>query len=424
MSDLKERIERLREMISGGRESDTTYMSKMRHWLCVHATKYEPKCNEEGDLFIPTTAMATDDELPRSSVHVTLNQVVASHMGGNWDACPIVILAPYNDVVDLNGNPQEVATADTYFIPNPDKGLVLPKSTYIVKPSLDNSKLYEIGENCATYKTDNYTDEEIEEILSLSGMDKYRYDELMSGKVSDYEAKMILGYDEKLMDLYDKTEDKQAFMRGVLEEDRFVILNKLLRDATVKMAMGKMDFRYVLAHEDEASGVVAETAIEEGIRGNSGNKGHSCSLEAELEEQGCILYSVAQKMKTENIDDIYNALTSSGSVGKSIISCILKDKSFEDGYNIYQDTFDGYAKRKAEYIDDAEGFQRRGIKGYNEYLDITLHRHADKMTKNINQSINELKENPEQYTELKNRLQTREMMQTKAYDDRFNGMGW
>ena len=424
MSDLKERIERLREMISGGRESDATYMSKMRHWLCVHATKYEPKCNEEGDLFIPTTAMATDNELPRSSVHVTLNQVVASHMGGNWDACPIVILAPYNDVVDLNGNPQEVATADTYFIPNPDKGLVLPKSTYIVKPSLDNSKLYEIGENCATYKTDNYTDEEIEEILSLSGMDKYRYDELMSGKVSDYESKMILGYDEKLMDLYAKTEDKQAFMKGVLEEDRFVILNKLLRDATVKMAMGKMDFRYVLAHEDEASGVVAETAIEEGIRGNSGNKGHSCSLEAELEEQGCILYSVAQKMKTENVDDIYNALTASGSVGKSIISCILKDKPFEDGYKIYQDTFDGYAKRKAEYIDDAEGFQRRGIKGYNEYLDITLHRNADKMTKNINQSINELKENPEQYTELKNRLQTREMMQAKAYDDRFNGMGW
>ena len=30
-------------------------MSKMRHWLCVHTTRYEPKRNEDGNLYIENT---------------------------------------------------------------------------------------------------------------------------------------------------------------------------------------------------------------------------------------------------------------------------------------------------------------------------------------------------------------------------------
>ena len=61
MSSLKERIERLRETISGGRESDATYMSKMRNWCCVHTTRYEPKKNNDCYLYIETTDMATNN---------------------------------------------------------------------------------------------------------------------------------------------------------------------------------------------------------------------------------------------------------------------------------------------------------------------------------------------------------------------------
>ena len=424
MSDIKEKIEKLRNTISCGVDDEVEYMSKKSNWLCVHATKYEPKCNDDGNLYIETTAMATDNDLPRASVHVTLNQVVASHMGGNWDAASVVVLSPYNDVVDLNGKPQEVATEDTYFIPNPDTGLVLPKSTYIVRASKDNKELFEIGETCATYKTDNFTDEEVNEILSLNEMDKYEYNRLLSGEVYDSEVKWILGNDEKLIGLYNKSEDKQAFMRGVLEEDRFIILNKLLRNATVKMAMEKMDFKYVSAHEDEASGIVASVAIKDGIRGNSGNKGHSCSVEAELEQQGCALYEISEKMKTKNVDDIYNTLTMSGGVGKNVISCILKEKPFEDFYGVYRGVFDSYVERYAEYLDKPDELREAGIKGYNSHLDITLRRNADKMTKTINQSISDLKENPERYAELKKRLQTREIMQARASASKFSGMGW
>lgn len=414
MSSLKERINRLHETISGGRESDSTYMSKMRHWLCVHTTRYEPKRNEDGNLYIETTAMATDNELPRASVHVTLNQVVSSHMGGNWDDAPIVVLAPYNDVVSKNGNPLEVSTEDTWFIPNPDTGLVLPDSAYIVKPSEDNNKLFEIGEKVATYKTDNYTDEEIEEILALNEYDKYKYDEYMSGAVPDYNVRSVLGNDEKLIKMYEESEDKKAFMRGIFEEDRFVILNKLLRNAVVKMAMEKMDFRYVLSHEDEVTGVVAEVARDEGIRGDSGNKGHSFSLEAELEQEGCALVAVSRKLREGNVDEAVNALGGCSSVvSDKFISCVLNDAPFTDFHDMYKKSFDDYMRRKVAFVGKGDD-EPKTIEEYNPNLDVVLKRHSIQMARELNLSMNELKKDPEKYEDLKMCLRERQEMQRQA----------
>lgn len=414
MVSLKERIERLRETISGGRESNETYMSKMRNWCCVHTTRYEPKKNNDGELYIETTAMATGNELPRASVHVTLNQVVGSHMGGNWDDAPIVVLAPYNDVVEKNGNPQEVSTADTYFIPNPDTGLVLPNSAYIVKPSKDGDALFELGENGATYKTDNYTAEEIEEILSLSEFDRYQYDEYMKGNVPEYNVKRILGNDENLIKVYEGTEDKQAFMRGIFEEDRFVILNKLLRNAVVKMAMEKMDFRYVLSHEDEVTGVVAEVARDEGIRGNSGNKGHSFSLESELEQVGCALVAVSRKLREGNVDEAVAALGGcSCVVSDKFISCILKDTPFTDFHDMYKKSFDDYMRQKRDFTGKS-GDEPKTIEEYNPRLDVVLKRHSIRMAKELNETMNELKKDPEKHEDLKMRLREKQAMQRQA----------
>ena len=89
----KERIER---------EDEMRYMSYMENWLCVHATNYKPKKNKNGQLSIQTTAMASGNKMARATVHVTLNHIVGGHMFGNWDSMPIVILAPYNDVVKEN----------------------------------------------------------------------------------------------------------------------------------------------------------------------------------------------------------------------------------------------------------------------------------------------------------------------------------
>ena len=69
MSDIKEKIEKLRTTIFSGVDDEVEYMSKKSNWLCVHATKYELKCNDDGNLYIETTAMATDNDLPRASAN-------------------------------------------------------------------------------------------------------------------------------------------------------------------------------------------------------------------------------------------------------------------------------------------------------------------------------------------------------------------
>lgn len=235
MNELKERIARLRQAIAENsdevaqnlednintislysKENAYEIMDNPENWVFVHATNYEPKNNEKGEMYIPPTAMVTD--LPRASVHGKLNAVVGANSAGSWDKAPFVVLAPFNDVVRLNGNPQEVSVDDTYFIPDPDTGLVLPKNAYLIKPDPNADKLINFGEGVITYKTDNYTDKEIEEILALSEGDKYLYEKYMNGDASDFQINHLLGYDKKLMAAYDKSENKKLFYAACLKK--------------------------------------------------------------------------------------------------------------------------------------------------------------------------------------------------------------
>lgn len=415
MSDLQERIESLRHKTCNRGTDDIDYMSDMDNWLCVHVTRYPPKRNSEGEMYIETTAMATGYELPRASVHVTLNQVVSSNSGGNWDDAPIVVLAPYNGVVSKNGSPQEVSVDDTYFIPNPDTGLVLPKDAYVIQPDNESGKLFEIGKHGATYKTDGYTDEEVEEILSLNPWNREDYEKYKSGDIDEEVAKDVLLRDERLIKAYEISKDKKAFMRGIFEEERFTILNKLLRDAVIKMSMEETGHRYVLAHEDDISGRVADVASKSGVRGNSGDKGHSCSLEHELEECGCKLYSLSETLKSKDANAIYDLLSKSKDpLYKGVITSILSDQKIPDVYQAYVGVCAEYVdhmKHSAEWqynqeaskklLKEAERLEKGGIKGYNPHLDVVLHRNADRLTEDINQSLEELKKDPDTYAKLK-----------------------
>lgn len=428
MNGLEEQIALLRNKIHDREDNKIEYMSDIKNWLCVHTTEYEPEVCTDGRRSIQTTAMVTDNELPRATVHVTLNQIVASNTGGNWDKASIVILAPYKDVVALNSNPQEVATEDTYFIPDPDKGLVLPDSTYIVRGDPNCKQLFEIGENKATYKAGNYSDEEIEKILSLDENRKYKYEQLLNCDVSDNLAAELLGFDSKLIKIYQNTKDKKAFLSGVLAEDKFAILNKILRDAVVKMSMEKMGYRYVLAHEDEISGKVAEIANEKGIRGQSGNKGHSCSPEAALEDNGCYLATLVKTLEGGNIDQIYEYVTNPNlPMGQEIISSILNDVPVQNAYKTYGQTFNDYINCSIDLIkcqnytistEDQKEIKRlevigkRGIAGYNSYLDTVLRRQAQKMDVKYSAALQKLKENPKDYAALKRRLNEYEINKT------------
>jgi len=420
MNDVQEHIACLRERMFEREDNKTEYMSDMDRWVCVHTTDYDPEQNSDGKLAIKTTAMATDYKMSRATVHVTLNQIVASNGGGNWDKASIVILAPYKDVVAVNGNPQEIATEDTYFIPDPDKGLVLPDSTYIVRGDPHSEKLFEIGEHEATYKTGNYTDEEVEAILTLNPGAKYEYEQYLDDDISDNTVDYLLGYDKKLVDIYKNSKDKKSFLKGILDEDRFAVLNRILRESVVRMSMKKMGYHYVNSHEDETSGIVADVANAAGIKGQSGNKGHSLSLEAELEDTGCFLASMSDVLKGKNIDEIYEYLTESRNpMSAEIVKSILSDTPVPDAYKSYVKTFNDYVDNAKDYISyrsfctpaenerDLKHFEmmgRRGLRGYNARLDTVLRRQAKKMNGEYTAALKELKNNPKEYAELKTRL--------------------
>lgn len=435
MNELKERIARLRQAIAENsdevaqnlkdnintislysKENAYEIMDNPENWVFVHATNYEPKNNEKGEMYIPPTAMVTGYDWPRASVHGKLNAVVGANSAGSWDKAPFVVLAPFNDVVRLNGNPQEVSVDDTYFIPDPDTGLVLPKNAYLIKPDPNADKLINFGEGVITYKTDNYTDKEIEEILALSEGDKYLYEKYMNGDASDFQINHLLGYDKKLMAAYDKSENKKLFLRGLLEEDRFVILNKLLRDVAVKMGLEKMGYHYVYSHEDRISENVANIARENGIRGCSSDKGHSLSLEHLLENSGCDLLDLVNVLKSKDSDEIFKTLTTSkDKIYKDIALSITEGKPLPDFFTIHQKSVDTYltlmsiqashdAKHKDEYSACADKIKKGGIKAFNANLYITLHRQSEKMKAQAEQAIGELKKNPEEFAKLQKRL--------------------
>lgn len=436
MNELKEKIARLRQAIAENsdevaqnlkdnintislysKENAYEIMDNPDNWVLVHARKYKPEINEKGELYIPPTAMVTD--LPRASVHGKLNAVVGANSAGSWDKAPFVVLAPFNDVVRLNGNPQEVSVDDTYFIPDPDTGLVLPKSTYLIIPDPNAEKLInfdEHGYHVITYKTDNYTNEEIGEILDLSEGDRYLYEKYMNGDASDFQINHLLDYDKKLIAAYDKSENKKLFLRGLLEEDRFAILNKLLRDAAVKIGLEKMGYHYVYSHEDRISENVANKAREKGIRGCSSDKGHSLSLEHLLENSGCDLLDLVNALKSKDSDEIFKTLTTSkDKICKDIALNITEGKPLPDFFTIHQKSVDTYltlmsiqascdAKHKDEYSACADKIKKGGIKAFNANLYITLHRQSEKMNAQAEQAIGELKKNPEEFAKLQKRL--------------------
>ncbi len=364
------------------------YMSNMDNWVCVHATKYEPKRNSDGNLYIETTAMARNYEIPRATVHFTLNQLVTANSGGNWDNASTVILTPYKDLVNKNSNPQEVSVDDTYFIPNPDTGVILPDTAYIVRADAKSDKLFDIGEHSSTYKTGKYTDEEIMQILSVDPIAKQTYEYLFNCIFEEYEIPSLLHLDDALIQQYKEASDKKAFMFEKLEKDRNAILHTVLRNAVVKMSLEKMGKHFVSAHEDDVSGVVAKTAINFGMKGNSGDKGHSNSVEAELESEGFLLkYYFFDDLKSENIDKVYDALTGSSSAGGCLrdefIDIILSKKPPE--LNI---------KKFFKSLNFKE------IKDYNPYLDTVLNRFSERYEKESKEIIARLSKNEE----LKKRL--------------------
>lgn len=298
------------------------YVSNPENWVCVHATKYEPKDNESGKKYIETTGMATGYKIARPSVHFALNHVV-DNVGiyGNWDDKDIVILTPYNSMVEQNTTPQEVSIFDTYCIPDPDTGIVLTDDTFIIRGNSDTKELLEINNNDAVYKNKNYTEEEVKEILSYFS-------------------------EEEIYD-YNKAETTK----------KNTLLKNKLRETAIRISLEKMGKHYI---QDCDGGKIAtkimNTAIDNNIKGDCTNKGHSNSIEGELEQVSMDNYHFLEGVKnSNNTDEICKVLRNNGKVirDSAVKWALSEEKDLNiDFYNKFEKEFENCSRGKYATISE------------------------------------------------------------------------
>lgn len=387
IDNFKSAMEKLNQYKSEN-EQEAQYMSDVNNWCIIHTTKYLPQRDKNGKMFIPTTAMATNFEIPRATVHTTLNHVVQSwEATEDWNDMPYVIFMPYNDLVARNQKPLEVSAYDTYFAPNPDSGLILPDNAYIVRPS--NDCLYSVGEKEATYKTDNFTEEEIKFIID--NMD--RNDRLLYNQYSDVDYLVdrwrVYINDPRSIELFEKSNDKRAFIHGMMEESRMIVLTKCLRNIVVKLAMNERGFKYIRprsAYDDMVAKSVANTAVNNGLNGDETPKGHWVSLGHQLEMVYIGLNFSLQSIYScgKDFNKIVNILDDGTKpFYMHIVDSILNSKPI----NVYDFYVEGMIDR-----------YKNGIKNISEYspeLDKTLQRNSVVMAQEFMQWLEYIKHEPE-----------------------------
>lgn len=156
-------------------------MPDTRGVCLVHVTRNNPNNTRS----IETTSHFTNGLFPRGTIHFSLNHIVRSHSIYTWDDMPYVILAPFDDTVKINDTPAEMSFIDTYFSVDPDKGLILPDSAIILEPHDNIKPLYVIGPKKYFYKSDNFTNDDIE-ILLNNDYEKQDYEKLSTDNQKKY----------------------------------------------------------------------------------------------------------------------------------------------------------------------------------------------------------------------------------------------
>ena len=178
------RVTALREFIAHNKQSEEQYLPEVlegekslaiSELMCVHATHFRPETREDGTVLIPSAASASDYKSARSSVHVALNHRVSSHVFGQWNDCPYVVVAPLEGVIAESGNPYMLNTVDTWWVLNPGQPLVLPDAHIIALNSEGQEKLFDDSEPQITkVKSPPYVQGDVEELLD----ELYEHDEV------------------------------------------------------------------------------------------------------------------------------------------------------------------------------------------------------------------------------------------------------
>jgi hypothetical protein len=412
---LKQKQEQLQQHDDTfGSKAQDTYMANTQNWLLIHATGYAPQNNK-----LQTTGHATNYAVPRATIHFTLNHTVTPNSGGSWNTRPYIILAPYEDTIKTNNmKPVEVSWYDTFFVPDPDKDLQIPASARIVRPgSVPEGKLFQITKKETIYKADDYSDEEIEEILSLmSKDDRIQYEHWFTGGQKHQDimgtnqetlAHDIIAedYTGRLKKIYEKTKDKRAFLIGLLEESRYEMLTQFVRNIATRMTMENMGYKKTNSNVAET---VQDVAIANKIpSANTGQAGHSNSFYGGTEDRWQFL---------ENIRDLFvKQIGNLDDLSEEISLTLLNRDHIEFGRAILNSIIYGKPVSKAtiynEFVSEFENFKSFGtteaktISEFDKNLDTVIRKHCEWRANNFQETFQKLKKHPDfskMITRLKN----------------------
>ncbi len=146
--------------------------------IAVHVTNYLPYQDNFGNLYVRSCFDSGGEEeknIARLTIHFALNHHVEGHTGGSWSKQRYVLLAPLEDMIELNGLPYSMRPEDTYFMTSPNDPFRLPRSTVLLRPNEDRDT------NVIPINTVGYNFED----LSISDIEKIgrEWNNIFWGKV-------------------------------------------------------------------------------------------------------------------------------------------------------------------------------------------------------------------------------------------------
>lgn len=420
-------------------EKNAKIMSDTANWCCVHATRYVPRRDKDGNIVIQSTAAATGFEYARNTVHTTLNHVVEDHGYNGWSDCPYVVFAPYGAMTAKNGEPVGMSLIDTYFSTGVDGGLVFPKdSAYLVHPSkTTDTELYNIGEKEATYKANDFTVEEINAILSMmSPKARTEYNRLIAGDLDDAEIRLALGTDKRVKQFYDHAkakgpESEKAFLRGIMADKCDEILAKYLRDFVTRKAMESKGMAYIndaLACSNDRKKVdkaVRDVAVDKKI--DAAGDSHARSFYGVDGIQNTCLglqQKVNYVISEKNMDKLFEYAAQKPEIKNMIV---YNDFQYMDNqYEYLEDDFEKYKERKKSELlspDAIESYQGiykslqcKNIEQFDPKLADVLKKQIVTLTKKLKDWRKGMEQNPK-FQKLIRKLQDYDNGNFDDYDD-------
>ncbi len=130
----------------------------------AHTSKFPPLRDESGQIIIKTRFDAQG--FSRASLHFTVNHLVKAHLYGSWDESPFVVVAPLKEMLEQNGKPRALGGIDSWWLRNPGQAVECPGAIVIAPNTREGSPLLESSGDEIRYKTKDYSEQDIEELLT------------------------------------------------------------------------------------------------------------------------------------------------------------------------------------------------------------------------------------------------------------------